>query len=63
MWFLTLTLLLQERLYTLTLLLQERLYTLTLLLQERLFDVCGTPGYLAPEVLRAGMSERRETHG
>jgi len=31
--------------------------------EERLFDVCGTPGYLAPEVLRAGMSERRETHG
>ena len=25
---------------------------------ERLYQVCGTPGYLAPEVLRSGMYER-----
>jgi len=30
---------------------------------ERLFEVCGTPGYLAPELLKAGMLERRECKG
>lgn len=30
---------------------------------ERLFEVCGTPGYLAPELLRSGMVERDECNG
>jgi len=30
---------------------------------ERLYDVCGTPGYLAPELLKAGMFERDECDG
>ena len=31
--------------------------------QERLFDLCGTPGYLAPELLRASMYENAEGYG
>lgn len=30
---------------------------------ERLYEVCGTPGYLAPELLKAGMLERDECDG
>jgi len=30
---------------------------------ERLYEVCGTPGYLAPELLRSGMVERDECDG
>jgi len=30
---------------------------------ERLYEVCGTPGYLAPELLKAGMVERDECDG
>jgi len=30
---------------------------------ERLYEVCGTPGYLAPELLKAGMVEREECDG
>ena len=30
---------------------------------ERLYEVCGTPGYLAPELLQAGMLERSEHPG
>ncbi len=30
---------------------------------DRLFEVCGTPGYLAPELLKAGMLERHECSG
>jgi len=30
---------------------------------ERLYEVCGTPGYLAPELLKAGMVERHECDG
>ena len=30
---------------------------------ERLYDCVGTPGYLAPEVLEAGMCERNECEG
>eukprot|EP00096_Caligus_rogercresseyi_P002170 TRINITY_DN1413_c1_g1_i1.p1 TRINITY_DN1413_c1_g1~~TRINITY_DN1413_c1_g1_i1.p1 ORF type:complete len:402 (-),score=104.16 TRINITY_DN1413_c1_g1_i1:340-1545(-) len=31
--------------------------------EERLFETCGTPGYLAPEVLMAGMVERAKCSG
>nr|CAD7442469.1 unnamed protein product [Timema bartmani] len=30
---------------------------------EKLFDLCGTPGYLAPEVLRCNMFEGEEGYG
>jgi len=30
---------------------------------EKLYEVCGTPGYLAPELLKAGMVERDECDG
>jgi len=30
---------------------------------ERLYEVCGTPGYLAPELLRSGMVEKDECDG
>jgi len=30
---------------------------------ERLYEVCGTPGYLAPELLRSGMVEQDECDG
>jgi phosphorylase kinase gamma subunit len=30
---------------------------------ERLYEVCGTPGYLAPELLKAGMVEKEECDG
>ncbi len=30
---------------------------------DRLYEVCGTPGYLAPELLKAGMLERDECNG
>lgn len=30
---------------------------------ERLYEVCGTPGYLAPELLKAGMVEQHECDG
>lgn len=30
---------------------------------ERLYEVCGTPGYLAPELLKSGMVERDESDG
>ena len=30
---------------------------------ERLYECVGTPGYLAPEVLEAGMCERNECDG
>lgn len=30
---------------------------------EALYDLCGTPGYLAPELLRAGMVEREDSEG
>jgi len=30
---------------------------------ERLYEVCGTPGYLAPELLKAGMWDRHECDG
>jgi len=30
---------------------------------QRLYEVCGTPGYLAPELLRSGMVERHECNG
>lgn len=30
---------------------------------ERLFDLCGTPGYLAPELLRASMYENAPGYG
>ncbi len=30
---------------------------------DRLYEVCGTPGYLAPELLKAGMLERHECEG
>jgi len=30
---------------------------------ERLYEVCGTPGYLAPELLRSGMVEEDECQG
>lgn len=31
--------------------------------KERLTDLCGTPGYLAPELLRASMYEDAEGYG
>ena len=31
--------------------------------EERLYECVGTPGYLAPEVLEAGMCERNECDG
>lgn len=30
---------------------------------ERLYELCGTPGYLAPEVLRASMFEKVDGYG
>ncbi|TRY73052.1 hypothetical protein TCAL_03371 [Tigriopus californicus] len=30
---------------------------------ERLWEICGTPGYLAPELLQAGMLEAHECNG
>ncbi|CAG2168053.1 unnamed protein product [Oppiella nova] len=31
--------------------------------KERLYDLCGTPGYLAPELLRASMYENSDGYG
>jgi phosphorylase kinase gamma subunit len=31
--------------------------------KEKLFDLCGTPGYLAPELLKASMYENAEGYG
>uniref|UniRef100_A0A4D5R904 phosphorylase kinase n=1 Tax=Scolopendra viridis TaxID=118503 RepID=A0A4D5R904_SCOVI len=31
--------------------------------KERLFDLCGTPGYLAPELLKSSMHEAAEGYG
>ena len=30
---------------------------------ERLFELCGTPGYLSPEILTASMYENAEGYG
>jgi len=35
----------------------------TLQPNERLYEVCGTPGYLAPELLKSGMVDRSECCG
>ena len=32
-------------------------------LNERLYELCGTPGYLAPELLRASMYEKVDGYG